>query len=360
MELGGLLLKFLQGHHALLRGLQGGAEFGAERGVQSRGGEVSGNRDGGGTGGSRNDCRTSAGRARGARAAVVRAGERDCEGGLGVGGDWGRGGFPAGEVHGVAEGGEAGEGCGEVEGAVARAARGVEGDGLHVAAGQNGLHEVAEDAAGAEFEEGRHAVGVHGLDLGGEVDRADYLAREEVAGLGGIGRVGRGGRVGVNRELASSELDVFQSGGEGLAGVGDERAVEGGGDLQHAAADGASVQFSGDLRNVFARAGEHELAGRVAVGDDELGTGGDEDFGDGGFGRDDGEHAAPVGGIGAGGHEAATDVAELVEGGGVEAAGGVERGQLAVAVTGGGGGCDTEMADDSKRAETHGSERGLG
>ena len=201
---------------------------------------------------------------------------------------------------------------------------------------------------------------MEGFDFGGEVDGLHQVAGEEFAGLLGGTRVGLRGCVGEDGELGFCELGGCECGGEGLAGIGDERAVEGGGDGEHAGAEGTTLGLGGGAFNLRLRAGDDELRGGIAVRDDEVGAGGEEEFGDDGFAGLDGEHAAAVGGAGAVGHEASADVREAMEGVRGEAAGGAESNEFAVAVASGGFGREAEVASDFQRAEAHGSESGLG
>ncbi len=108
--------------------------------------------------------------------------------------------------------------------------------------------------------------------------------------------------------------------------------------------------------------GQHGLIRRVAIGDDEFEFRFPDEFLDLFAGGLDGQHGAAVGlavafGLG---HQAAAEVGKAMEGGGFENARGAERDQLAVAVSGGGGGLDVEGLQDLERTEADGANGGLG
>ena len=124
--------------------------------------------------------------------------------------------------------------------------------------------------AGADFDEGAHAVGVHRLNLLHEIDRPHDLIGECVARLYGRFRVLDAGGIGVDGHTALAERDASERFGERRARVGHERAVKRRRYLQNAAAYGALGEFALRPFDLLHRAGEDSLLGRIAIRDHQF------------------------------------------------------------------------------------------
>ena len=212
-------------------------------------------------------------------------------------------------------------------------------------AGHRGVRAVAEDLAD---ELGQHpsrpgldehpsAGRVHRLDLLAERHRRRHLAGEALAHGGGIAVVGRGRGVRPHGEAGHRHLDVAQVGGEGVGGRPQPRRVEGAGDGQPAGAIPALGQPRHGLGHLVGRPRDHALVGRVVVGHDHVGPGGERapDLVDRASHRGHGPGVVVGRGVEDG---LAPGPAERDEVAGVEGARGHQRRQLAVAVPAGGGG----------------------
>ncbi len=187
------------------------------------------------------------------------------------------------------------------------------------------------------------------------------LAAEQLASLGrGLGIGFRGG-VGVDGDARLGELDLGESLLKGLLRRGDQGAVERGGDGELAVPNRLFLEQSGGTVNFPGGSREHGLVRRIAVGDDEFEFGFLDELLDLLAGSLDGQHGAAVGlAVAPGfGHQAAAEIGEAMEGGGFENAGGAERNEFAVAVSGRRRGFDIEGLDYLEGPETDGADRGL-
>ena len=181
-----------------------------------------------------------------------------------------------------------------------------EGGGVfHVEGGLGAVdlaEEAGEDAAGADFYEGRGVFLKEKLDAFHPADGGGDLADEAVAGVGGADDAA-GVDVDDDRVGGVLEGEGFEVGGEALLGGLHEGAVEGGRDLEHDGALGAGcfAKFGG-AGDGGGGSGDDGLVGGIEVGGGDDGAGGAGGVGDadgrvGGVGGD----GLGVGGFGEGG-----------------------------------------------------------
>ena len=331
VQLGGLLLHPLQDRHPFPGHPQG---FG--QGVPgSRCSGDSGERGPGGCGLQGGPGRRCHGRSLGPRLDIVGAAQRDGHGRLLAGRRQGRlvPLVPFHQLDSMAEDGQLGQAAGQVTDAGVLAAGGVQRHDRVAVLAEDRPDQAAQARAGADLHEGPDAGLVHGLDLGHEFHRPRQLPGQEFPGLGGRGGIFGGGAVGEDRDAAVRHGYVGQGRKERPGCVGHQGTVESGGHRQLLAGQlpaAAGREGPGDL---CAGPGQHRLGGGVAVGDNQLET----LFFKHPFhvcqGCGNRQHAALV--AVSGGHQAAAQAGEGMEGVFIQAAGGTQGGQFTVAVAGG-------------------------
>ena len=161
-------------------------------------------------------------------------------------------------------------------------------------------------------------------------------------------------RAGEDGERAVVQLGLAERGAERLDGRLHRGRVERAGDVERQAAAAALAGLLAGALERLARAGQHDLAGRVVVGDGHARGG--RDLRGVLLGRaDERQHRAAVAGVG---HQRAAQHDEPQGVVAVEHAGGGERGQLAERVAGRGGGAVER--EGVPAGEAGAEDRGLG
>lgn len=131
--------------------------------------------------------------------------------------------------------------------------------------------ETGDDFAGAEFEEISVAHGDESLDRIGPADGAGDLVCEHRADFRGIGH-GGGGKIADNGDIGFLEGEGGKFRGELVLGGLHEARVVGTGDVEFDGAADAEFLGLGDCGiDSGDGAGEHDLAGRVKIGDIHIG-----------------------------------------------------------------------------------------
>jgi hypothetical protein len=233
----------------------------------------------------------------------------------------------------------------------------IEADG-HVRPRPQGLgHEVGEHLTGADLHERPGARGVHRLDLVDEPHRLGHRGGDP--GLHGVraGLVRGGGRVVPAGEGGLREGDVLQERRERLDGAGHHGRVEGGRHLQALGLDAGGQQAPLERGHRVGRARHHHLLRRVVVGHHTPGDRvhvGLDDVDRGG----DGRHRAGRGG--GAGHQLAAAAGDADGVRRRQHPGGVQRGDLAVAVASDEVRPEPEGLGERQQRERRHADRGLG
>ncbi len=168
------------------------------------------------------------------------------------------------QIDGMTERGELSQNEREVRRAGFPSARGVHGGGGELLPLQGQADEAAQAGARADLHERAHAVAVHRFDELHEFDGLAELVREQVPRLRGFGRIRLAGGVRVDGHGGLRERNVLQGLRERGESLGDQRAVERGGDGQAHAPQTAGGQDLFRLLDLRGRAGQDVSARGVA------------------------------------------------------------------------------------------------
>ena len=133
-------------------------------------------------------------------------------------------------------------------------------------AGQNRFDHAGQTGAGADFEKGAQAGGIHGFNFMNEFNRAGNLRRQQLAGLIRLVRIKLTGGVGIDGGPSRAEGDLRQTIPEGAAGVGHQFAVKGRGHRQLGATNPPLAQTFGCFADFVAGSGKDALFRRILVG----------------------------------------------------------------------------------------------
>ncbi len=144
---------------------------------------------------------------------------------------------------------------------------GVQGDHFVRLVLQDILDQVAEHALGSALDEDARAGGVQVLDLLLEAHRVEHVLREGCGHGLRVVRVSRGAGVGKHPAVRLVEGFLLDGLRKGRLGVFDEGRVEGGRNLERVDRQAGFFQHRLDIFNTICRTGQHDLFGRIVIGD---------------------------------------------------------------------------------------------
>ena len=129
------------------------------------------------------------------------------------------------------------------------------------------LHEPREYGPGSDLQEDPGAGLVHGLDLLDELHGPNELFGQKVGDLYFLFGVDLAGRIRVDIDLGPGDLHLRKKLSKPISGSGDERGVEGAGDIDLFRPDLLGLESLHGLFYARVRAGDHRLLRGVQVGD---------------------------------------------------------------------------------------------
>ncbi len=291
---------------------------------------------------------------------IVGPADRDGEGGLFAGSRCRRPipRIPGGQADVVSEHRQLGQSPGQVGNAVTLAGRCIDGKGKVVAVAEDRLHQPGQARSRPDLQKGANPGGIERLDLGDEFHRHGELFCQELPGSVRISRIGGSGAVGIDGQPGLVQFDLCQGGQKGRGCVGDQRAVEGGGNRQALAGELSRGKDSCCTLDFTAAPGQDGLGRGIAIGDHQVEPFFSQDLLDQRQRGRDGQHAPLV--ATTCGHELAAQAGKRMEGGFVEPARSAEGGQFTIAMACHGIGPDAKGLQQAERTEADGADGGLG